>query len=138
MNKYVKSFLIRGLIFSGFGPVVLGIVFAILGVTLPNFSVGGAEVLIAILSTYLIAFVQAGATVFNQIEEWSVPKSMLCHLLSVYLVYLFAYLVNSWITPDLWVILTFTLIFLAIFFVIWLTVYLIVRGTEKRLNNKLR
>lgn len=137
MNKYVKSFLHRGLVFGGFGPVILGIVFAILEVTLPDFSLGGGEVLLAIISTYLVAFVQAGATVFNQIEEWSAPKSMLCHLISVYLVYLFAYLVNSWIKPDITVVLVFTAIFLAIFLVIWLTVYLIVKSTEKRLNNKL-
>lgn len=137
MNKYVKSFLHRGLIFGGFGPIVCGIVFAILGVTLPEFSLGGGEVLVAILTTYLIAFVQAGATVFNQIEEWSVPQSMLCHLLSVYFVYLFAYLVNVWIEPDITVVLIFTAIFLAIFLVIWLTVYLIVRATEKKLNNRL-
>lgn len=137
MNTYVKSFLHRGLIFGGFGPVVLGIVFAILEVTLPDFSLGGGEVLLAVISTYLVAFVQAGATVFNQIEEWSVPKAMLCHLLSVYLVYLFAYLVNLWIAPELSVVLVFTLIFVAIFLVIWLTVYLIVRHTEKRLNVKL-
>ncbi len=138
MNKYLKNFLHRGLIFGGFGPVILGIVFAILELTLPDFSLGGREVLIAIISTYLIAFVQAGATVFNQIEDWSVPKSMLCHLLSVYLVYLFAYLINSWISPDIFVVLVFTAIFLAIFFAVWLTVYLVVRATEKRLNNKLQ
>lgn len=138
MNKYVKSFLHRGLIFGGFGPVVCGIVFAIIEVTLPEFSLGGGEVLVAILTTYLVAFVQAGATVFNQVEEWSVPQSMLCHLLSVYLVYLFAYLANSWIEPDITVVLVFTAIFLAIFLVIWLTVYLIVKSTEKRLNVKLR
>ena len=30
MNKYLKEFFHRGLIFGGFGPIILGIVFAIL------------------------------------------------------------------------------------------------------------
>ena len=30
MNKYVKEFLIRGMMFSGLGPIVLGIIYAFL------------------------------------------------------------------------------------------------------------
>ena len=33
MNKYLKEFLHRGLIFGGFGPLVAGIVFLIIGLT---------------------------------------------------------------------------------------------------------
>ena len=40
MNKYLKIFLHRGLIFGGFGPIVVGIVYFILGQTLEGFSLG--------------------------------------------------------------------------------------------------
>ena len=60
MNKYVKQYLHRGLAFGGFGPIILGIVYAILEATIVDFSLGGWQVLVAILSTYVIAFVQAG------------------------------------------------------------------------------
>ena len=74
MNKYLKEFLHRGLVFGGFGPIVLGIVYAILESTVEHFSLNGIQILIAIISVYILAFVQAGVSVFNQIESFSVPK----------------------------------------------------------------
>ena len=136
MNKYLKEYLQRGFAFSGLGPIVLGIVYAVLEATVDGFSLGGVEVLVAILSTYVIAFVQAGGTVFNQIEDWSVPKSLLCHLGSIYLAYLAAYLVNTWIPFDWSVILIFTAIFLVTYFVVWVAVYLTVRAVTKRMNER--
>ena len=72
MKKYAKDFLFRGLAFGGFGPIILGIIYAILEGTLENFSLDGWQVLVAILSTYLLAFFQAGA-VFCRYRK-SVPR----------------------------------------------------------------
>lgn len=137
MNPYVKQFFHRGLMFGGFGPVVVGIVYAILSRTLPAFSLGGDEVFLAIASSYLLAFIQAGATVFNQIEHWSTPKSLLCHFGALYAAYMLCYLVNVWIPFEPMGVLIFTGIFVALYFVIWLTVYFSVKATGKRLNEKL-
>ena len=137
MNKYVKEFLHRGLVFAGFGPIILGIVFAILEGTVDGFSLGGGEVLVAVLSTYAIAFVQAGASVFNQIEHWSLAKSLFFHFGSIYLVYVVSYLANTWIPFEPLAVLIFTAIFAVVYFVVWITVYLIVRGCEKKLNSKI-
>ncbi len=137
MNKYVKKSLQRGLVFAGLGPIVLGIVYAILEACLADFSLGGNEVLLAIISTYAIAFVQAGASVFNEIEDWPVPKALLCHFSSIYAVYLLAYVVNSWI-PFMWqVVAAFTGIFVLTYAVIWLVVYFSVRAASRRLNTRL-
>ena len=111
MNKYVKEFLHRGLLFGGFGPVVVGIVFAILQYTVEGFSLGGTQALLAIISTYLLAFVQAGVTVFNQIEHWSTVKSLLCHFGSLYAAYSVCYVANSWIPFEPMVLVIFTAIF---------------------------
>ena len=138
MNIYLKRFLQRGIAFGGFGPIIAGIVFFILSLTLENFSLGGGEVCLAIVSTYILAFVQAGASVFNQIEEWPLPKSLLCHFASLYIAYVGCYLINSWIPFDIRVVLIFTAIFVAVYFVIWLTVYFSVKATSKRLNQKIR
>lgn len=138
MNKYLKEFLHRGLIFGGFGPIVLGIIFFILSKTLDNFYVSGGQILLGIVSTYILAFVQAGATVFNQIEHWSVPKSVFFHFTSLYLIYTLCYLVNSWIPFEWGVIAIFTAIFAVLFFVIWITVYLTVRSTSKKLNSSIK
>lgn len=123
--------------FGGFGPIVAGIVYAILERTVSNFSLSGTQVLLAIASTYMIAFVQAGASVFNQIEEWPLPKSLLCHFLSLYAAYVIGYLINTWIPFQAEVVLIFTGIFVAVYFVIWAIVYLAVRATSRRLNQKL-
>ena len=136
MNKYVKEFFHRGLIFGGFGPIILGIVFAILEVTVDGFTLGGGEVLVAVISTYVIAFVQAGASVFNQVEHWSLARSLLFHFGSLYLVYVGSYLVNTWIPFELLAVGIFTAIFLVAYLVIWVTVYLIVKACEKKLNAK--
>lgn len=137
MNKYVKEFFHRGLMFGGFGPIVVGIIFFILSKSITDFSLSGGQVLLAIISTYFIAFVQAGASVFNQIEEWSLPKSLLFHFLTLYVVYVAAYLVNSWIKFVPEVILIFTIIFVVVYFVVWSIVYFSVKAASKKLNQKI-
>lgn len=137
MNKYLKEFLHRGLIFGGFGPIVAGIVFAILGQTIDGFALGGTEAFLAIISTYLLAFVQAGATVFNQIDEWPLPKSLLCHFVILYVAYSLCYILNSWIPFEPIVLLIFSLIFVVVYFIIWITVYLSIKATSKKINSKL-
>ena len=137
MKNYAKEFFHRGLMFGGFGPIVAGIAYAILERTVFNFSLSGTQVLLAIISTYMIAFVQAGASVFNQIDEWPLHKSLLCHFVSLYAVYVIGYLINTWIPFQAEVVLIFTGIFVAVYFAIWVTVYLIVKATSRQLNEKL-
>ena len=131
MNKYLKEFFRRGLMFGGFGPLVAGIIYFVVSKTLPSFFLNGTEVFIAILSTYILAFVHAGSSVFNQIEHWSLPKSLLCHFSTLYLAYSLCYVVNSWIPFEPMVLVIFTAIFVILYFVIWLTVYFIVKKTSK-------
>ena len=137
MTKYVKEFMRRGLTFGGFGPIVVGIVYMIISNIETDFSLSGAEVLLAVVSTYLLAFLQAGATVFNQIEHWSLPKSLLCHFATLYFAYSVCYLVNTWIPFEPAVLLIFTGIFVTSYFVIWFTVYFIVKNTSKKFNRKI-
>lgn len=138
MNNYLKSFLHRGLIFGGFGPIVCGIVFLILSQTVKNIALSGSQVFLAIISTYILAFVQAGVSIFNQIEKWSVAKSMFCHFAVLYITYVLCYILNSWIPFDWRVILIFTAIFIALYFVIWITVFFSVKTASKKLNSKLK
>ncbi len=124
--------------FGGFGPIVLGIIYFILSKTINDFSLSGTEVLLGIVSTYFLAFVQAGVTVFNQIEHWSTPKSLFCHFGLLYTAYVICYISCSWIPFEWGVIGIFTAIFVVLFFSIWFTVYFIVRTTRKKLNSALR
>ena len=133
----VKDFFLRGLLFGGFGPVVLGIVYLILQHTLEDFTLTGDEVFIAILSIYLLAFVHAGASVFNQIESWPVAKSVLCHFGLLYVAYALCYVINSWIPFEPVVLGIFTAVFVAVYGLVWLIVYTCIRATVKRLNRSL-
>lgn len=138
MNKYVKSFFHRGLMFGGFGPIICGIIFYIISLNNNDFSVDGKQILIAVLSTYIIAFVHAGASVFNQIDEWPIAKSLLFHLGSLYVVYTGCYLFNSWIPFDFRTILVFTAIFLLIYFTVWTIVVISIKATSKKMNKSLK
>ena len=138
MNKYVKEFFHRGLMFSGFGPIILGIIYFIVSKTVDNFALSGGEVLAGIVSTYLLAFVQAGATVFNQIEHWPISKSMLCHLSTIYVAYSLCYVANTWIPFEPKVLWIFTIIFMIVYFVVWGIVYISIKATSKNFNAKLK
>lgn len=137
MNKYVKEFLRRGLMFAGFGPVVFGIIILCISYFDHVAEYSALPIFGGIVTTYVLAFVQAGATVFNQIEHWSVPKSVFCHFGLLYVVYSLAYVANSWIPFKAEVLGVFTVIFVVGFFLIWGIVYLAVRSTGKKFNEKL-
>ena len=138
MNKYVKNYLQRGIAFGGFGPIIAGIIFLVLQLAGVDVKLTGVDIFIAILSTYLLAFVQAGSSVFNQVEEWPLALSTGVHFASLYLVYIVVYLANRWI-PFAWqVIAIFTGIFVSAYLAVWVTVYFIVRGVSKRLNQKIK
>ena len=134
----VKDFFLRGLMFGGFGPIVVGIVYLCLNMILNDFSLSGVEVFTAIISTYVLAFVHAGASVFNQIESWPLAKSTLCHFGLLYVAYVLCYVINSWIPFEPFVLGIFTAIFAVGYAAVWLIVYISIRVTVKRLNRSLQ
>ena len=137
MNNYVKEFFKRGLMFSGFGPIIVGIVYLILNYTIKDFSLTGIEAFLGILSIYILAFIVAGASIFNQIEDWSTIKSLLIHGITLYVTYLVGYLLNTWIPFKLEIVILFTVIFIITYLLIWLIVYLSVIGVSKKFNKKI-
>lgn len=137
-TRPVRDFFLRGLLFGGFGPIIAGIVYLILHFTLEDLTLTGMEVFTVIVSTYLLAFVHAGASVFNQIESWPLAKSTLCHFGVLYVAYVLCYVINSWIPFEPLVLGIFTAIFAVGYAVIWLIVYISIRVTVKKLNRGLR
>ncbi|MBO5009715.1 MAG: DUF3021 family protein [Clostridia bacterium] len=137
MREYIIKFLHRGLVFGGFGPIVVGIVYLCISeATGLNFS--GKEMLFAILSGYFIAFIHAGASVFNEIETWSPAKSLFLHLFTLYITYIFFYLVNSWLPFEPKIVLLFTILFILIYLIIWLIVFISVRTAAARLDKSIK
>lgn len=137
MNRYVKEFFHRGLLFGGFGPIIVGIILLAVSLSGEAVTLTAKDYLISTVSIYLLAFVHAGASVFNQIEHWSLPKSVFFHFSSLYIVYSFCYIINSWIPFEPEVLLIFTAVFVAVYVAVWLTVVAILKITTKKLNRKL-
>lgn len=135
MKKHLKTFLLRGAFFGGFGPLVVSIVYFILEHSITNFSISGTEAALAIFSTYILAFVHAGASVFNQIEEWPITKSLLFHFLTLYVAYTLCYLINAWIPFDIKVLLLYTLLFIALYGLIWIIVIISIKRKARRFNE---
>ena len=137
MNKHLKNFILRGLIFGGLGPIVFGIIILIISMT-EKYTFSGASVFIGILSTYILAFIHAGCSVFNEIERWSLVKSICFHFVTIYVAYTLCYLINKWIEFKLKVLLIYTVVFIVSYFIIWIIVYLIIRKQTKRMNERLK
>ena len=137
MNKYFKIFIHRGAIFGGFGPIIMSIIYLILHFSIDNFTVSGMEIFSAIISTYIIAFIHAGASLFTQIEEWPIAKSILIHFTTLYVAYTICYLINSWLPFNLTVFLIYTGAFVLAYGIIWLIVVLLMVKTKRSLNESL-
>lgn len=137
MNKYVKEFFHRGLVFGGFGPIVVSIILLIINAAGEAVTLTAKDYFTSTVSIYLLAFVHAGASVFNQIEHWSLPKSVFFHFSSLYIVYSLCYIINSWIPFEPKVLLIFTAVFVAGYIAVWLTVMVILKITTKEMNSRL-
>ena len=137
MNKHIRSFLQRGMCFGGFGPIVASVVFYILSLTVEGFSITAGQVFLAVASTYILAFLHAGSSVFHEIDSWPLTKSTFFHLGTLYVAYLLCYIVNSWIPFEPIVILIFTAVFVVFYFIIFITVTLSVNALARKINKRL-
>ena len=137
MKKYVLSFLKRGLMASVGGPVVLAIVFGILGSVGTIESLSPSEVCMGILTVSLMAFIAAGIPVVYEIEQLPLFWAILLHGAALYLDYLLIYLLNGWLKSELTAFLIFTAVFIAGYTVIWLIIYTSVKKATANLNKKI-
>lgn len=138
MNDLVKKFMHRGLIFSGFGPLVYGIVMLIIDLCNVEVAASGVEIFKGIISTYLLAFIVSGASVIWKVEKIGLGFSVLIHGSCLYICYLSMYLINGWIKDDLNNVLIFSLIFLVSYLVIWLIIFLVERKRANKFNEYIK
>ena len=138
MKNFWKEFLLRGLICAGGGPLVLAIIYSILGATGAVEYFTPKEVCAGILTITLLAFVAAGMTAIYQMEQLPLPTMILLHGGGLYIAYILTYLLNGWLLNQPKPILVFTGIFIAGYAVIWIIIYWIERAKTEKLNKKLR
>lgn len=135
MKRFIKEFTIRGLVAAAGGPVVLAIIYGILGISGTVEALTPGEVSKGILTITLMAFIAAGMTAVYQTERLPLMSAILIHASVLYLDYLFMYLVNSWIPRNLTAIGVFTAIFSVGFALVWVFIYFINRAKTERLNR---
>lgn len=138
MKKYIVQFVLRGLLAASFGPLVLAVIYAILGAADIISVLRPGEVALGIISIAFMAFIAGGAPIVYEIERLPLFHAILIHGCALYLDYLILYLVNAWIPVDIKAIGFFTLIFIAGFALIWLGIYLFTRRKTTQLNKKLQ
>ncbi len=138
MKKFWKEFLFRGLLAASGGPVVLAIIYGILGAAGAAESFSPREVCTGILSITLLAFVAAGMTAVYQLEQLPLPTMILLHGGALYIAYILTYLLNGWLVNQLTPILIFTGIFMAGYALIWLIIYCIERRKAAHINKLLK
>lgn len=137
MKPFFKEFLLRGLLCASGGPIVLAIIYGILGATGTVEAFSPREVCTGIVSITLLAFIAAGMTAIYQMEQLPLPMMILLHGGALYIVYILTYLMNNWLQHSLTPILIFTGIFLAGYALIWLVIYSIEKARTNKLNKLL-
>jgi hypothetical protein len=137
MKKFWKDFLLRGLICAGGGPIVLAIIYGIMGAAGTVDSIAPSEVCLGILTITLLAFIAAGMTAIYQMEQLPLPIMILCHGGALYIAYILTYLINGWLQNSLIPILVFTGIFVAGYAIIWLIIYCVEKAKTEKLNKLL-
>ena len=137
MKKYVIEFLKRGMSFCFGGPLVLAIVYGVLGLVGAIESLTIGEVVTGIFSSTLLAFIVAGITVIYTIDKLSPFSAALIHGVVLYLDYILLYLFNGWLQSSLKPIMIFTICFVLGYLIIWAIVFVVTRKCTKKLNESL-
>jgi hypothetical protein len=122
----------------GFGPIILAIIYAILGASDVAQSIDIYEAALAIVSISVLAFIAAGITVVYQIERLPLLYAILLHGLVLYADYALIYLLNGWLNDGMLPFLIFTACFFAGYALIWLIVYFSIRKKTDELNRHLK
>ena len=138
MKKFLKNFLLRGLICAAGGPLVLAVIYGILGVTGTVEAIPATQACLGIVTIALLAFIAAGMTAVYQMEQLPLPIMILLHGGALYVAYILTYLINGWLQNSLVPILVFTGIFVVGYALVWLIIYLVEKEKTERLNELLK
>lgn len=138
MKNFWKVFLLRGLICASGGPIVLAVIYGILGATGAVETLSPNEVCTGILSITLLAFTAAGMTAIYQAEQLPLPIMILLHGGVLYIVYILTYLMNGWLQNSLIPVMIFTGIFAISYAIIWIVIYFIEKAKAEKLNKLLK
>lgn len=135
MRRFWLEFLKRGLTVAAGGPVVLAIIYGILGSTGAVTTLSPKEVCIGILTVTLMAFIAAGITAIYLTDRLPLILAILTHGGVLYLDYLIMYLLNNWIQRSFTAIIVFSAIFISGFALVWVIIYFTTKAKTAKINQ---
>ena len=138
MKEFVWEFFRRGLIASGFGPIILVILYLILQCQGKLQTVTVNQVCLGIVSLWVLAFIAGGMNAVYQNEQIPLMIAILLHGGVLSSGYLAAYLLNGWLKWGSAPILVFTVIFVVGYFLIWGIIYTIIKSRTRKINEILK
>ena len=138
MKKFFKDFLLRGLLCAAGGPLILAVIYGILGAVGAVEAFTPREVCLGILTITLLAFIAAGMTAIYRQEQLPLSMMILIHGGALYAAYILTYLINGWLQNSLIPILVFTGIFVAGYALVWLIIYRVEKAKAEKLNKLLK
>ena len=138
MKNHIKEFIHRGLLCAAGGPLILAVIYGLLGASGAVTALSPGEVCMGILSITVMAFIAAGITMVYQIERLPLVCAIGLHGGVLYADYLLMYLLNRWLPRSWHSIGLFTAIFAAGYALVWLCIYLTIRAKTERINRKLK
>lgn len=137
MKRFICDFVHRGLIACGFGPIILAMVYAFVQADGRIHMLTVNEVVLGVLTSALLAFIAGGINAVYKIERLPLAAAVFIHGIALYIDYVVIYLVNDWIKVEFASLAVFTACFFAGFAIIWAMIYLHIKRSAERLNQKL-
>jgi len=137
MKKNILKFIQRGFVGAALGPIVLAIIYWILGLAGVVDSLSVNEVVLGIISISVMAFIAAGIPIVYEIENLPLISGILIHCFTLYIDYAIIYLLNGWLADGSVPFLIFTGVFFAGFSLIWCIIYFFTRSSTRKLNEKI-
>ena len=138
MKKFILDFLRRGLVASGFGPLVLAFLYLILRKAAGLEMLTVNQVCIGIFTLTALAFLAGGMNAIYRLERLPLMAAIGIHGGVLYISYLATYLLNDWLEWGTGPILMFTGIFLLGYLVIWAVIYAVIRRNTAKVNEMLK
>ena len=137
MKRFIKDFILRGLVASRFGPLILVTIYYGYQLTENVTSRPMAEININIISSLLMAFIADRIGAIFKVEKVPLGVATLIDAIVSYFDYLFFYLINNWISIMVKPLLVFTVIYIIGYTIIWLIIYKKVKSQVQKVNQRL-
>ena len=137
MKRFIKDFILRGLVASRFGPLILVTIYYGYQLTENVTSRPMAEININIISSLLMAFIADIIGAIFKVEKVPLGVATLIDAIVIYFDYLFFYLINNWISIMVKPLLVFTVIYIIGYTIILLIIYNKVKSQVQKVNKRL-